>query len=159
MITLTATKSNKRLITNKITDFYISIWLERMLGRTLKKYHFNQARTNVRKALTAFGRRFKDTDLRKPKIKKWCIDGMYEIYFNKWHFAVFVQLDMFNNNVALVQDCCHDKDYHDDTMETRPFVMDNPNDLSHLVDWDEHQFKSIVENVIRSYLQQNLLRP
>jgi len=158
MIRISTVRRNRALITNKIASFYINIWIDRMSGLTLRKYNFRQARANVLSAISFFGQTFDDHQLRKPRISAWQKEGIYEIYYRKWHFAVVVQYDIFGNAVAIVQDCRHDKDYHDDTMETKPFVMDNPNDKSHLVDWNERRLKSIVENVIRSYLTQNLLR-
>ena len=56
-------------------------------------------------------------------------------------------MDLFGNNIAMVQDCCHDKDYHNDTMETQPFVMDNPDDKSHIVDWKKYMKQLIKEAV------------
>lgn len=56
---------------------------------------------------------------------------------------------MFGNNIAIVQDCIHDKDYHNDTMQTSPFTMDEPDDKSHLVDWREYKLDKLISEAIR----------
>ena len=86
----------------------------------------------------------------------WKTKGYREIVYKNWHFAVIVQLDMFDNNIAIVQDCVHDKDYHNDTMQTEPFKMDNPNDMSHLVDWKEHRLNAIRTESIRKAIKKLL---
>ena len=65
-------------------------------------------------------------------------------------FMVYRGQTLYNclgNNIAMVQDCCHDKDYHNDTMETQPFKMDNSDDQSHIVDWKKHMKQLIREAV------------
>ena len=74
-------------------------------------------------------------------------------YTNLWYDRF-----MFGNNIAIVQECCHDKDYHNDTLETEPFKMDNPDDKSHLVDWKEIKLKSIIQETINQYLKRNIMQ-
>lgn len=149
--------SRNSSIKERITDFYITLYYERLYGLTKRKYTKTQANQHIRNALMIMNQTYDESQLRKPTISRWKKDGWYEIYFKNWHFAVTVQYDLFGNCTAMVLDCCHDKDYHNDTMETKPFVMDNSNDQSHMVDWNEHRYKKIVEDVIRKYLKRNLL--
>lgn len=63
---------------------------------------------------------------------------------------------MFGNNIAIVQDCIHDNDYHNDTMETKPFEKDNDDDVSHLVDWKENYLNKLISEAIRNSIRKLL---
>jgi hypothetical protein len=99
---------------------------------------------NVKNVISIFGKTFQDSDLKNTIIPSWKNQGYFEIQYNNWHFAVVVQMDIFGNNIAIVQDCCHNKDYHNDMMQTQPFVKDSPNDKSDLVDWKLHNIKNLI---------------
>ncbi len=147
-----------RSILRKIRDFYIEIWYDRLVHLTLHKYSFAEAYRNYLNVFRFFGKTFDDRAIKETKIDDWKRRGWKEIEDMNWHFAVIVQLDLFGNHIATVQDCCHDKDYHNDTMETKPFKMDNPDDRSHLVDWKEIKLKTIIRETIYQYLKRNIIQ-
>ena len=99
---------------------------------------------------------FDDIQIKKTILSSWKKNNWYEIKYRNWHFAVIIQLDMFGNNIAIVQDCIHDKDYHNNTMQTSPFVKDSPNDKSHLVDWMEYKLDKLITEAIRDYIKRLL---
>ncbi len=161
---------NRRLI-SEIRDFYINIWLDRLTNLTLRNYSYRRALQNYLNVLTFFGKTFDDNAIKETQKNDWKRRGYKEIHDMNWHFAVIVQLDLFGQHIAIVQDCCHDKDYHNDTMETQPFVMDNPDDLSHLADWKKYtkqlirehnkdyfneQLNDIIGRTVRSVLREHL---
>lgn len=159
MIQIKTNIVNKRRIINIITDFYIDIWKERNNSNTLKKYSVGEAWKNIHNALTFFNKSFDDTQLRNTIIARWKTNGWYEIQYSNWHFAVIVQLDLFGNNIAIVQDCINDKDYHNNIMQTQPFQQDNTDDKSHLVDWIVPlNIDSIIKENINRFLKNNLLK-
>lgn len=157
MIHVRASRANRIRLNGEIIRFYTNLWYDRLVNLTKRKYTYAIVWRNVRNVLTFYGQTFDDNQLKVPTLSTWKTNGWREIMYKKWHFAVVVQLDMFGNNIAIVQDCCHDKDYHNDTMETEPFRMDNPDDKSHLVDWKEIKLKSIIKEIINQYLKQNLI--
>lgn len=122
-------------IIRQISQFYLNIWHDRLHAKTLRKYTRLDALNNIRAALEVLSTDFDDSDIKHTIITKWRRNGWYELRFRHWHFAVTVQLDMFGYNTAWIHDCLHDKDYHNDIMQTLPFIDDSPNDKSHLVDW------------------------
>lgn len=158
MVRITASRRKKIDIINKITDFYLDIWYERLINLTKRKYSYYQARRNILSVLTVFTKAFNDNQVKNTNIDYWKRQRWYEIQYKSWHFAVIIQLDLFGNNIAIVQDCIHDKDYHNDTMETAPFVMDSPDDKSHLVDWRERNVDNIIRESIYRYIRKNLLK-
>lgn len=145
-------------VIEKIKDFYITIYKQRLYSNARKQYPRSKAEKNIKDTLAFIGMQFDDTALKKTTIPRWKTIGLHEIRYKKWHLGVTVQLDMFGNNIALVHDCIHDKDYHNDIMQTRPFVMDNPDDMSHLVDWKEYRMKNIIRETIIQYLKQNIIQ-
>ena len=144
-------------IIEKIRNFYLLLYKQRLYSNARFKYTRVQAERNIRNALSFIGQKYNDSVLKKTTMPQWSKNGWYEIRHKSWHLAVTVQLDLFGNNIAIVQDCCHDKDYHNDTMETEPFKMDNPDDKSHLVDWKELKLKTIIIETINQYLKENLV--
>lgn len=157
MVRIVINRTTKATIVRKIASFYVNIWFDRLVNLTLRKYAFPKARRNIISALAFLRQTFEDNQVKKTTLANWQARGWNEIQYKSWHFAVIVQLDMFGNNIAIVQDCCHDKDYHNDTMETEPFKMDNADDKSHLVDWKEYKMMFIITETINSYLRKNLL--
>ena len=145
-------------VIEKIRDFYISIYKQRLYSNAKVKYLHSKAEKNIKDTLAFIGMQFDDTALKETILLRWKALGLYEIKYKKWHLGVTVQLDLFGNNIAIVQDCCHDKDYHNDTMETEPFKMDNLDDKSHLVDWKEYRMKNIIRETINQYLKRNLIK-
>ncbi len=137
----------------KIRDFYLTLFRQRLYSNARHKYSINVAKQNIRNTLSIVRHTFDDADLRRPTLSNWKQVGWHELVYNRWHFAVLIQLDIFDNCQAIVQDCCHDKDYHNDTMETQPFTLDNPNDMSNLVDWKEFRIKQIIKEVIQETLR------
>lgn len=144
-------------VIEKIKDFYISIYKQRLYSNAKNKYPRSKAEKNIKDTLTFIGMQFNDTALKETIISKWKTIGLYEIRYKNWHLGVTVQLDMFGNNIAFVQDCIHDKDYHNDTMQTEPFKMDNYDDKSHLVDWKECKINSIIRETVNQYFKRNLI--
>ena len=134
-------------IITKIRDFYLSLYRQRLYSNSKKWYTRAVAVRNIANTLSIIGKTFDDNQLKKPIISDWQVRNWQEIHYKNWHFAVIVQMDLFGNNIAMVQDCCHDKDYHNDTMETQPFKMDNSDDQSHIVDWKKHTKQLIREAV------------
>ena len=144
-------------IIEKIRDFYLLLYQQRLYSNAKYKYPRSVAERNIRNTLSFIGKEFNNSELRRPINSQWARNGWYEIKYNNWHFAVVVQLDLFGNNIAIIQDCAHDKDYHNDTMQTEPFKMDSPNDQSHLVDWKLHKLRRIIAETINDYLRKNLI--
>ena len=157
MVRIVINRATKAAIVKKIVLFYIGIWYDRLVNLTLKKYAFPKARKNIVSALAFLRKTFDDNQVKKTTYASWQARGWNEIQYSNWHFAVIVQLDMFGNHIAIVQDCVHNKDYHNDTSQTSPFVMDNPDDKSHLVDWKEYRMNNIIIETINQYLKQNLI--
>ena len=149
MIIVKANNKIRKQLNNKIIDFYINIWYERLINLTKRKYSYRQAWNNIYSTLYFFNETFDDTLVKRTTLSSWKKNGWYEIKYKNWHFAIIIQLDMFGNNIAIVQDCIHDKDYHNDTMQTTPFVMDTPDDKSHLVDWKEYKLNKLISEAIR----------
>lgn len=156
MIIVKANNLKKKYLNNKITDFYINIWRERLINPTKRKYSYQQAWANIRSTLLFFNEVFDDIQIKKSILSSWKKNNWYEIKYRNWHFAVIIKLDMFGNNIAIVQDCIHDKDYHNNTMQTSPFVKDSPNDKSHLVDWMEYKLDKLITEAIRDYIKRLL---
>ena len=153
MIIVKANNLKKKYLNNKITDFYINIWRERLINPTKRKYSYQQAWANIRSTLLFFNEVFDDIQIKKSILSSCKKNNWYEIKYRNWHFAVIIQLDMFGNNIAIVQDCIHDKDYHNNTMQTSPFVKDSPNDKSHLVDWMEYKLDKLITEAIRDCIK------
>lgn len=158
MIHVRASRANRIRLNAEIINFYTNLWYDRLVNLTKRKYAYALVWRNVRNVLTFYGKTFDDNQLKVPTLITWKSKGWRELIYKKWHFAVVVQLDMFDNNIAIVQDCCHDKDYHNDTLETESFKMDNPDDKSHLVDWKEIKLKSIIQETINQYLKRNIMQ-
>lgn len=137
-------KAGSRSIINKIIEFYTSIYKARLYSNALHKYTKADMRRNVKNVVSIFGKTFQDSDLKNTIIPSWKNQGYFEIQYKNWHFAVVAQIDIFGNNIAIVQDCCHNKDYHNDMMQTQPFVKDSPNDKSDLVDWKLYNIKNLI---------------
>lgn len=156
MIQIKANKTTKTMLVDKITSFYINIWYDRLINLTKRKYSYEQARKNIISALQFFCMTFDDSEVKKTQFLKWKNKEWFEIKYKNWHFAVIVQLDMFGNNVAIVQDCIHDKDYHNDTMQTEPFKMDNDEDQAHLVDWKLNYLNKLISESIRDSIERLL---
>lgn len=156
MIQIKTNKTVKVMLIDKITSFYINIWHDRLINLTKRKYSYEQARKNIIDTLHFFSMTFDDLEVKKTRFLKWINRGWYEIKYKNWHFAVIVQLDMFGNNIAIVQDCIHDNDYHNDTMETKPFEKDNDDDVSHLVDWKENYLNKLISEAIRNSIRKLL---
>ena len=102
--------------------------------------------------LSFYGQTFDDNQLRNPKLIDWQKKGFREIQYKNWHFAVIVQLDMFGYHTAIVQNCIHDKDYHNDNMQTEPFKLDSPTDKSHLVDWKKQKLQALIVETVKNCL-------
>ena len=153
MVRIVINRATKTAIITKITSFYVNIWHDRLVNLTLRNYAFSSAKKNIVSALDFLNKTFDDTQVKRTTLSSWKTNGWYEIKYKNWHFAVIVQLDLFGNNTAIIQDCIHDKDYHNDTMQTKPFVMDNPDDKSHLVDWKEYRLKAIIRETINDFLR------
>lgn len=147
MLYIQIPKNNK--IIEKIKNFHLMLYEQRLYSNAKVKITRGQVEDNIRKSLYFIGKHFDDSVLKNTIIPKWKELGMYEIRYKKWHLGVIVQLDMFGNNIAIVQDCIHDKDYHNDTMQTSPFTMDEPDDKSHLVDWREYKLDKLISEAIR----------
>lgn len=158
MVRIVINRATKATIVRKIASFYVNIWFDRLVNLTLRKYAFPKARRNIISALAFLRQTFEDNQVKKTTLANWQARGWNEIHYKNWHFAVIVQLDMFGNNIAIVQDCCHDKDYHNGTMETEPFKMDNADDKSHLVDWKEYKVQTIIRETIEQFLKHNLVQ-
>ena len=156
MIIVKTNNLKKKYLNNKITDFYINIWRERLINPTKRKYSYPQAWANIRSTLLFFNEVFDDIQIKKSILSSWTKNNWYEIKYHNWHFAVIIQLDMFGNNIAIVQDCIHDKDYHNNTMQTSPFVKDSPNDKSHLVDWMELKLDKLITEALRDCIKRLL---
>ena len=137
-------------IVEKIKNFYISLYKQRLYSNSKVKITKSQVANNIKKSLSFIGKQFDDSVLKRTNLSKWEKYRLYEIKYGKWHLGVIVQLDMFGNNIAFVQDCVHDKDYHNDTMQTSPFEMDSPNDKSHLVDWKEYRLDRLISESIKN---------
>ena len=146
---------NSKII-EKIKNFYLILYKQRLYSNAKVKITKGQVENNIRSSLSFIGKHFDDSILKNTIIPKWKELGMYEIRYKKWHLGVIVQLDMFGNNIAIVQDCIHDKDYHNDKMETKPFVMDTPDDKSHLVDWKEYKLNKLISEAIRDSIKRIL---
>lgn len=156
MIQIKASRKNKAYLNRKIVSFYIGIWYDRLVNLTKRKYAYNQVLRNINNVLSFYKVTFNDNQIRNTILLDWKRKGWKEIPYKNWHFAVIVQLDLFGRNVAIVQDCVHDKDYHNDTMQTEPFKMDSPNDMSHLVDWKERRLNAIIAESIRKSIKKLL---
>ena len=156
MIIVKASNKIRKQLNNKIIDFYINIWYERLINLTKRKYSYRQAWNNIYSTLCFFNETFDDAQVKKTTLSSWKNNGWHEIRYNNWHFAIIVQFDMFGNNIAIVQDCIHNKDYHNDTMQTQPFVMDKPDDKSHLVDWREYRLNKLISEAIRDSIRRIL---
>lgn len=150
MISIKIDKKTYNNLSQKIIDFNLNLWYERLVNITKRKYSYTEAWKNIHSILSFFGESFNDNQLKKTIIKSWQNKGWYEIRYKNWHFAVTIQLGLFGNNIAIVQDCIHDKDYHNDTMQTSPFEMDSPDDKSHLVDWREYKFDRLISESIKN---------
>ena len=150
MITVKTSKKLKRKLYIKIVNFYINLWFQRKVGLTKYKYSYENDCNNIHSVLSFFNESFDNKQLKKATIKSWRDKGLYEIRYKKWHFAVSIQLDIFENYIAIIQDCVHDKDYHNDTIQTSPFEMDSPDDKSHLVDWKEYKLDRLISESIKN---------
>lgn len=150
MTTVKTSKKLKRKLYIKIVNFYINLWFQRKVGLTKYKYSYAKAWNNIHSVLSFFNESFDNKQLKKATIKSWRDKGLYEIRYKKWHFAVSIQLDIFENYIAIIQDCVHDKDYHNDTIQTSPFEMDSPDDKSHLVDWKEYKLDRLISESIKN---------
>lgn len=158
MLHVRTNRAIRTRLSRKIAQFYINIWYDRLINVTRYKYAYTRALRNGLNVLTFFSQTFNDNYLKNPTLKTWQDKGWKEIQYKNWHFAVVVQLDLFGNNTAIVQDCIHDKDYHNDNMQTKPFVMDNPNDQSHLADWKEYRMRTIIRETINQYIRRSIIR-
>ena len=156
MIHIIANRINKARLNRKIISFYIGIWHDRLVSQTKRKYAYNQVWRNINNVLSFYCKTFNDNQIKNPTLSAWKSREWKEIPYKNWHFAVIIQLDLFGRNMAIVQDCVHDKDYHNDTMQTEPFKMDNPDDMSHLVDWKEHRLNVIIAESIRKSIKKLL---
>jgi hypothetical protein len=144
------------IILQKVSNFYKDLYLQRIKSNARNKYPLSVVFKNIKQTLFITQVRFNDNALKRPTIIVWKNNNWYEIKYKNWHFAVIVQLDMFGNNVAIIQDCMHDKDYHNDTMQTEPFKMDDSNDQADLVDWKLNYLNNLISESIRESIKRLL---
>ena len=84
MVRITASRRKKIDIINKITDFYLDIWYERLINLTKRKYSYYQARRNILSVLTVFTKAFNDNQVKNTNIDYWKRQRWYEIQYKSY---------------------------------------------------------------------------
>jgi hypothetical protein len=141
----------------KVSRKYTNLRRQRLRSGSRKPYSIAKLRANIANALSINGDYIDPHDLKEPLYSLWITNKYKVLPYNHWFYAVKLMINANGETIARVVDALYEGDYHNDTMKTRPFRMDNPDDKSNLVDWKEYKIKSIIRETIEQYLKQHLI--
>lgn len=82
-------------------------------------YTVAKLRQNIRNALSIHGRVFKEERFSHSRYNKWG-NGIV-IFYSHFYWLVNFRQDRKGNIIADVEDACYEGNYHNDTMNTKPY--------------------------------------
>ena len=116
MIEIRIPNSISQIVVSKYTTLYNQ--RRKKLG---KAYPRTALIDNIRSALSCNGAVVQPIDLKEPRVNKWKGLG-YKVYHNNhWYYAVVLRLAANGTVKAIAKDALYDGDYHNDSLETKPY--------------------------------------
>ena len=134
-------------VSSKVVQKYTSLYRQ-MRRKTGSAYPRAKLIENIRSALSCSGEFIDEMDLRKPIIPRWDAANFKVYHYRHWYYAVKLMLNVKGDMIAVTQDALYEGDYHNDTMETKPYegVQNRKVVLS------EARLRAIIKNAIRRVL-------
>ena len=108
----------------KIVDKYTYLYTEycKSVPLSQRTYTRSQLRNNIRNVISVGKTSVEEIVIKEPMKTEWSANGWKVIPCNKhWYFAVEFALDSHGKLFLEIQDCCYEGDYHNDTMNTKPY--------------------------------------
>ena len=86
-----------------------------------RNYSNDKLRNNISTAISINGDYIEPTLIRNPIIQEWKAKGYRVIPFKHWFYAVQLRRMPNGETAAVAVDARYEGDYHDDTMQTKPY--------------------------------------
>ena len=116
MIEFIITKAVSKIVVDKYTALYHQ--RRKALGRA---YPRTQLIANIRSALSCNGDYIDEINIKEPIVNKWKTAKFKVYHYKHWYYAIKLMLSPNGDTIAVAQDALYDGDYHNDTMETKPY--------------------------------------
>lgn len=84
-----------------------------------RAYTLTRMNSNIRNVLSVDGKEFEEHQFKRANITRW--SGRNVLPFAHWYFLVRFQEDLYGNKYAIIEDACYEGDYHNDSMNTKPY--------------------------------------
>ena len=112
----------KTSLKNKIKNKYIYLFNEFHRTNPAGKYPRKKLNQNISNVISVGKISIELTELKQSVILQWKENNWFVLYWNHWYFAVMLKKTKNGTLIAEIQDCLYEGDYHNDTMETEPYV-------------------------------------
>ena len=109
-----------------------------------RPYPISKLRQNIANALSINGSYIDPHKLKEPLYNAWITNKYKVIFHSHWYYAVQLMIDSKGETIAKVVDALYEGDYHNDTMETKPYES-------------ILKINRIISEVINQYIRQNLI--
>lgn len=145
MIEVVIPSSVQKIVTNKYVRMYQN--LHRSQGRA---YPRAQLINNIRIAPSINGDYIEPSIIRNPIIQDWKAKGYRVIPFKHWFYAVQLRRMANGETAAVAVDARYEGDYHNDTMQTKPYNESVNRKLKIIL--KESQLQRIIRESIKKVL-------
>lgn len=140
MIEVILSKNVISIVSQKYTS------LRRQLLRSgQRNYSNDKLRNNISTAISINGDYIEPTSIRYPITQEWKAKGYRVIPFKHWFYAVQLRRMPNGETAAVAVDARYEGDYHDDTMQTKPYNES-------IIKIKESQLRRIVRESIKKVL-------
>ena len=96
--------------------------LRRQMRRsTGRAYPIARLRQNIANALSINGGYVDPHKLKEPLYNAWVTNNYKVLPYNHWFYAVQLMINSQGEVIARVADALYEGDYHNDTMQTKPY--------------------------------------
>ena len=107
-------------IRQKVRDRYTELWEDwKDENPNSRAYPVSKLNQNIRRALSVNGRVLNEHYFENSRYNGW--SGRKVLPWCHWYYLVRFQQDLFGNITAIIEDALYEGDYHNDTMNTKPY--------------------------------------
>lgn len=129
----------------KVSRKYTNLRRQMLRSRERRPYPISKLKQNIANALSINGGYIDPHDIKEPLYNDWITKKYKVLPHNHWYYAIQLMIDSKGETIAKVVDALYEGDYHNDTMETKPYEENKLN------------FNRIIIETINRYLEQNLI--
>lgn len=129
----------------KVSRKYTNLRRQMLRSRERRPYPISKLKQNIANALSINGGYIDTHDIKEPLYNDWIVKNYKVLPYSHWYYAIQLMIDNKGETIAKVVDALYEGDYHNDTMETKPY---EENKLS---------INRIIIETINRYLLQNLI--